>query len=163
MRQHRFCKHLIVAGLAVFVFTSIAEAVVIHYFPIFGIVNGVQTARINAVLQAPPDSDLPCPVSLVFIDSQGRSIGDPNIFQLRGGAAVGVDFVGNPDALFGERLEIRALVTYPTQPTPFGNADPNQFPGCAAGVLTSVEVVDRRTRSTQIILTNPVVQGPRLF
>jgi hypothetical protein len=154
MSPNRFCKHLIVAGLAVFVFTSVAEAVVIHYFPIFGIVNGVQAARINAVLQAPPDSDLPCPVSLVFIDSQGRSIGDPGLFQLRGGAAVGVDFIGNPDARVGERLEIRAQVTI---------GDPNQFPGCAAGVLTSVEVVDRLTRKTHIILTNPVVQGPRLF
>src|SRR5262245_18652894 len=109
MSRHAFCKHLSVAGLAVFLFTKVAEADTINYFPMFSIVNGLQTARINAVQVEPPDPDLPCPVSLVFIDSQGRAIGDPNDFQLRGGAAVSVDFIGDPNARAGGRLPIRAL------------------------------------------------------
>jgi len=140
---------LCVAGL---IFATTAEAIIVHYFPILSIVNGVQTARINAVLVAPPDPDLPCPVSLVFTDSHGRFIGDPTLFELRGGAAVGVDFVGDPNLRGGERLQIRAAVTI---------SDPGEFPGCAAGVLTSVEVVDRLTRATHIILTNPVERALR--
>jgi len=153
MSNNRLSALLIVPGLVVLVMAGAAEAIETNnWFPLFGVVNGVQGARINAVLAKPPESDLPCPVSLVFIDSEGHSIGNPDIFQLRGGAAVGVNFIGNPDVPVGERLEIRAQVTI---------ADLNQFPGCADGVLTSVEVVDRRTRSTRIILTNPVVQGGR--
>src|SRR5215470_3608241 len=122
MSNHRLYKQLIVAGLAVLVFTSVAEALVIcGSFPIFGVVNGLQTARLNAVLNPPPDTDLPCPATLGFIDSQGRAIGNPDIFQLRGGAAVGVNFIGDPNIRVGERLQIRAVVTY---------SDPNEFPGC---------------------------------
>jgi hypothetical protein len=152
MSNHGLSKQLIVTGLAVLAFTSVAEAIIIYDFPIFGVVNGVQTARVNAVLQPPPDQDLSCPVTLGFIDSQGRSVGDPQMFQLRGGAAVGVDFIGNPDARVGQRLQIRARVAY---------GDPNEFPGCAAGVLTSVEVVDRLTGATHVILTNPVARTLR--
>jgi hypothetical protein len=61
MNNHRLFTLLIVAGLSVLVTASAAEALVINYFPIFGIVNGVQTARINAVLNAPPDNDLLAP------------------------------------------------------------------------------------------------------
>jgi hypothetical protein len=34
--------------------------------------------------------------------------------------------------------------------------DPDDFPGCAAGVLTSVEVINRLTNETHYIVTNPV-------
>lgn len=140
-------KLLIVAALAALTGASSAQAIIIYDFPIFGVVNGAQTARLNAVLQPPPDSDLPCPASLAFIDSQGKVIGDPDDFQLRGGVAVHADFIGEPNTRIGTRLEIRAQVTV---------GDPDQFPGCAAGVLTSVEVIDRLTNVTHYIVTNPV-------
>ncbi len=147
MNHPRLPKPLIVAGLAVLALVSVAEAIIIYDFPIFGVVNGAQTARINAVLTPPPEGDMTCPVTLAFIDSQGNQVGDPQIFQLRGGAAVHTDFIGNPDARALERLEIRAQVMY---------GDPNEFPGCARGVLASVEVFDKLTRATHVILTNPV-------
>jgi hypothetical protein len=149
MSHHRGPKSLIVAGLLIagLAFAGAAEAIIIYDFPIFGVVNGVQTARINAVLQSPPDGDLPCPVTVVLIDSQGNQLGGPDTFQLRGGAAVHSDFIGDPGIRPGERLQIRARVTI---------ADPNQFPGCTAGVLASVEVIDRLTRATHTILANPV-------
>jgi len=49
-------------------------------------------------------------------------------------------------------LEIRAQVT-------IGN--PDASPGCAGGVLTSVEVIDRLTGATYYIVTNPVVRETR--
>lgn len=149
MSHLRLPKPLIVAGLAVLALAGAAEAIIIYDFPIFGVVNGAQTARINAVLQPPPDPDLPCPVSLAFFDSQGNQLGGPDTFQLRGGTAVHADFIGDPSIRILERLEIRAQVMI---------GDPGIFPGCAGGVLTSVEVVDRLTRATHFILTNPVVR-----
>ncbi len=146
MNHPRLPKPLIVAGLAVLALAGAAEAIIIYDFPIFGVANGTQTARINVVLtQPPPDQD--CPVALTFIDSQGNQIGDPGLFRLRGGAAVHTDFVGDPQIRALERLEIRAQVT-------LGN--PDEFPGCAVGVLASVEVFDKLTRATHIILTNLV-------
>lgn len=154
MSHHRGPKSLIVLGLLVagLVCVGVAEALIIYDFPIFGVVNGVQTARINAVLNNPPEPDLPCPVTLVFIDSQGNQLGGPDTFQLRGGAAVHADFVIDPNSRTGERLQIRARVTI---------GDPNIFPGCTAGVLASVEVIDRLTRATHTILANPVTTETR--
>ena len=91
-----------------FALAGAAEAIIIHGFPIFGIINGEQAVRINAVLQQPPEPDMPCPVTMTLIDSQGRTIGDPNTFELRGGAAVATDFVGNPEIRIGARTR-RAL------------------------------------------------------
>jgi hypothetical protein len=54
-----------------------ADAIIIHDSPIVGVVNGTQTARINAVLPSPPESDLLCPVTFRFLDSQGNQIGGP--------------------------------------------------------------------------------------
>lgn len=51
---------------------------------------------------------MPCPVTMTLIDSQGRAIGDPNTFDLRGSAAVATDFVGNPEVRIGARTR-RAL------------------------------------------------------
>jgi hypothetical protein len=145
MSHHRR-NALIVAGLAVLVLASAAEAIIIYDFPILGVVNGVQTARLTAVLQPPPDGDLPCPVTLAFIDSQGRLLGGPDTFPVQGGAAVHTAFIGDPRV--GDRLQIRAQVTV---------GDPDEFPGCLGKTaLASVEVVDRLTRATHIILTNPV-------
>jgi hypothetical protein len=36
--------------------------------------------------------------------------------------------------------------------------DAGIFPGCKGGLLTSVEIIDRLTRATHIILTNPVTR-----
>ena len=44
-------------------------------------------------------------------------------------------------------LEIRAQVAV---------GDPDQFPGCAGGVVSSVEVINRLTNDTHYIVTNPV-------
>ena len=85
-------RSFIGACLVVLMLAGAADAIIIHDSPIFGVVNGTQTARINAVLQSPPEPDLPCPVTLRFLDSQGNQIGDPGIFELRGGVAAATDF-----------------------------------------------------------------------
>jgi hypothetical protein len=149
MIQHRLIMLVIVAGLAVLGLAGGAEAIIISDFPIFGVVNGVQTARINAVLQDPAGPESSCPVTLVFIDSQGRTYGNPDDFLLRGGAAVHKDFIGDPNTRGLERLAIRVQVTW---------GDPDAFAGCAGGVLASVEVADRFTRATHVILANPVMR-----
>ena len=46
-------------------------------------------------------------------------------------------------------MAIRAEVTI---------GDPNTFPACAGGVLTSVEIIDRLTRVTHLLLTTPVTR-----
>jgi len=150
--MHRPLRRLLnVAGflVAVLAFASAAQAIIIYDFPIFGIVNGTQTARINAVLSQPPEPDMFCPVTLMFIDSAGNQLGGPDTFQLRDGAAVHADFIGDPGIRPLDRIQIRAQVTI---------GDPGLFPGCAGGVLASVEVIDRVTRATHVIVTNPVVR-----
>src|SRR5262245_12661314 len=98
MTHRRLRRSLSVAGplIALLALASAARAIIIYDFPIFGIVNGTQTARINAVLQQPPDGDMPCPVALTFIDSAGNQLGGPDTFQLRDGTAVHADFIGDP-------------------------------------------------------------------
>ena len=147
MKHLRHRKLVVITALATLAGAGSAEAVIINYFPVFGIVMGMQAARINAVLGGYGNpEELPCPVTLTFIDSQGNAYGDPDQFQLRGGVAVHTDFYGDPNQRNATRLAIRAQVAY-------GN--PNQFPGCAGGVLTSVEVIDHSTKQTHLILTNP--------
>jgi len=150
MCNRRLGQPLTVAGLLIagLILASTAEAIIIYGFPIFGIVIGAQTARINAVLQQPPEPDQPCPVTLVFFDSEGNQLGGPDTFHLRSGASVHADFTGDPGLRVGDRLQIRAHVTI---------GDPASFPGCAGGVLTSIEVINRLTHATHFILTNPVV------
>jgi hypothetical protein len=97
MNRIRHRKLLIVAALAALIGASSAQAIIIYDFPIFGVVNGAQTARINAVLTPPSEGDLPCPARLTFIDSQGKVVGNPDDFQLRGGVAVHTDFIGDPN------------------------------------------------------------------
>ena len=147
MQTSQLSGLLALASLALL--TGTAEAIIIYDFPIFGVVNGAQTARINAVLQAPPDPEAPCPVTLAFVDEQGNQIGDPGLFELRGGAAAHTDFVIDPNSRGGQRLGIRAQVTI---------GDPGIFPACAGGVLASVEVIDRLTRATHLLLTTPVTR-----
>jgi hypothetical protein len=139
----------VVVSLLALGVVGVVEAIIIYDFPIFGLVNGAQIARVNAVLQSPSDPDQPCPVNLTFLDNQGNQIGDPNTFQLRGGTAAAADFIGDPGLRVGQRLAIRVQVSI---------GDPGIFPGCADGVLTSVEVVDQLTRATHFILTNPVTR-----
>jgi hypothetical protein len=151
MTRHPRALSFTVVGLVIgmLALAGLAEAIIIYDFPIFGVVNGAQTARINAVLQAPPDPDLPCPVTLTFLDSQGNQIGDPGLFELRGGRSVTADFIGDPNQHLGQRLAIRAEISI---------GDPGISPGCAGGVLTSVEVIDRLTRATHFILTSPATR-----
>ena len=154
MSHHRLFRPLIVAGLAALTITGLAEAIVgpEYHFAIFGVVNGIQVARLNVVLQPPPDDSLPCPVTLAFIDSRGRLLGGPDTFPVRGGEAVHTDFSGDSNSRVGDRLPIRATVMI---------QDPENFPGCAGKTaLASVEVIDRLTRATHVILTNPVKVEP---
>jgi hypothetical protein len=89
-------------------------------------------------------------VTLAFVDSQGNQLGGPDTFELQRGVAVHSDFIGDPNTLILRRVQLRAQVTI---------GDPGLFPSCAGGVLTSVEVVDRITRATHVILTAPVVHN----
>ncbi|HEX6073472.1 MAG TPA: hypothetical protein VFY95_10755 [Sphingomicrobium sp.] len=147
MNAFRHRKLSVLAGLAALAGAAAAEAIIIHGFPIFSVVNGAQTAELNAVLVGDPNQDSACPVTLSFIDRQGNTVGDPNIFQLRGGAAVEKRFIGDPNTRLGTRLAIRAQVAF---------KDPNEFPACAQ-LQTSVEVVNRLTNDTSFILTHPAV------
>jgi hypothetical protein len=147
MSRPRLFRPVIVAGLAALVITGLAEAIVgpEYHFAIFGVVNGVQVARLNVVLSPPPDTDLPCSVTLAFIDSNGIPVASPEPHLLRGGAAAHTDFFGDPNTRVGDRLQIRAQVT---------------VGDCAGAVLASVEVIDRLTHATHGILTNPVKVEP---
>jgi hypothetical protein len=152
MKHYRSRKLSIIAGVALAVLAreGAAEAVIaiIHDYPIFAVVNTAQTARINAVLLPYIEQQPSCPVTLSFVDSQGRLLGGPDTFELQAGVAAHSDFIGDPGLRPLERLQIRAQVAI---------GDPNIFPGCAGGVLTSVEIVDRVTRATHLILTTPHV------
>ena len=119
-------------------------------FPIFDVLNGMQTARLNAVLIGPEGAQT-CPVSLAFLDSEGAMIGNPSDFDLQGGMAVHADFAGDPNRKPRERLPLRAQVKI---------IDPELYPSCRAGVLASLEVMDKTTGATQIVLTNPVKWEP---
>lgn len=152
MSHHRPFKVLVAAG-ALFVGMAngrTAEAVIaiIHEYPIFGVVTGAQFARINAVLLPYIEQQPPCPVTLAFFDARGSLLGGPDTFELRSGAAVHSDFIGDPNQHPLQRVQLRAQVTI---------GDPNTFPGCAGGVITSVEVVDRITRATRVLLSTPLV------
>jgi hypothetical protein len=92
--SHR--KLSILAGLAALACAAAAEAIILQ-FPIFSVVNGAQTAQLNAVLYGNPDDDSNCPVTLSFIDRQGNTVGNPDIFQLRGGVAVQTSLIGDLD------------------------------------------------------------------
>jgi hypothetical protein len=153
MSHHRLFLPLIVAGLAALVITGLAEAIVgpEYHFAIFGVVNGVQVARLNVVLQPPPDGDLPCLVTLAFMDSQSRLLGGPDTFLVRGGEAVHTDFIGDPNARVGDRLQIRATVMV---------QDPENSLCAGKTAIASVEVIDRLTHATHVILTNPVKVEP---
>ncbi len=154
MRHYRPFKALVVAGALSMAMANArtAEAVIciIHDFPIFGVVTGTQFARINAVLLPDIEQGPPCPVTLAFVDSQGNQLGGPDTFELQRGVAVHSDFIGDPGLHTLRRVQIRAQVTI---------GDPGIFPSCAGGVLTSVEVVDRMTRATHVILAAPVVHN----
>jgi hypothetical protein len=127
MNSFRHRKLSLLVGLAALACAAAAEAIIIHGFPIFSVVNGAQTAQLNAVLVGDPEIDTTCPVTLSFIDRQGNTVGNPDDFQLRGGAAVEKRFIGDPNTRLGARLQ------------------------------TSVEVVNRLTNDTSFILTHPAV------
>jgi hypothetical protein len=154
MRHYRPVKALVIAGALSMgmAHARTAEAVIaiIHDFPIFGVVTGTQFARINAVLLPYIEQGPPCPVTLAFVDSRGNQLGVPETFELQRGVAVHSDFIGDPNTQILRRVQLRAQVTI---------GDPSIFPSCAGGVLTSVEVVDRMTRATHVILVAPVVHN----
>jgi len=127
-----------------------ARAEVFLLFPNFDVLNGMQTVRLNAVLIG-PEGDQTCPVSLAFLDSEGAMVGNSSDFELRGGVAVHIDFADNPSRKQRERLSLRARVKI---------VDPELYPSCRAGILASIEIMDKGTGATQIVLTNPIKWEP---
>ena len=140
--RSRWIAVLMVALLAT---AATTQAFIVNWMPVFGVVNGVEVARLNVALADIPSA--PCSASLAFVDGDGRMIGDPNVFTLQGIEGVFIDFIGNPDARVGSRIRLRARVSL---------ADSQEFPGCAVGARISVEVIDRVTRATRFIMTDTV-------
>jgi hypothetical protein len=134
-----------VLTVALIAVAATTQAFIVNWMPIFGVVNGVDVARLNVALADIPSA--PCDVSLVFVDGDGRIIGDPNIFTLQGVEGVFIDFIGDPGLRPSSRIRLRARVTL---------ADPQEFPGCAVGAKISVEVFDRVTRATRFIITDTI-------
>jgi hypothetical protein len=152
MRHRLAFRFLVIAGtLMAIAWPRTAEAVIaiIHDFPIVGLVNGTQTARINAVLLPYIEQRPPCPVTLSFLGGDGNLLGGPDTFELRDGIAAHSDLIGDPGIRPLDRVQFHAQVTI---------GDPGLFPGCAGGVLTSLEIIDRLTRSTHLVLSSPVVR-----
>jgi len=136
---------VVVVLLAVVALAPAAEAFIVDWMPVFGVVNGVDVARLNVALADIPSG--PCSVSLAFFNGDGIMVGNPDDFTLQGVEGVFIDFIGNPDARVGSRLRLRARVTL---------GDPQEFPGCAVGAKVSVEVFDRVTRATRFTITDTV-------
>jgi len=144
-RRARRLGWIALLTVALLAFAPDADAFIIQLMPIFGVVNGVDVARLNVALADIPSG--PCPVSLTFVDGDGRMIGDPNIFTLVGIEGVFIDFIGDPGLRVGSRIRLRARVAL---------ADPLESPGCAVGAKVSVEVFDRVTRATRFIMTDTI-------
>jgi hypothetical protein len=143
-------KHLWVVALmvALLALAPVAEAIVVDWMPVFGVVNGLDVARLNVALSDLPPG--PCRVSLAFFNGNGDMIGDPGLFTLQGIEGVFIDFIGDPGIRVGNRVRLRARVTL---------ADSQELPGCAVGARISVEVFDRVTRATRFIITD-TIKGP---
>ena len=116
--ERRRHKHLWVVALlvALLALAPTVEAAFNGFMPVFGIVNGVDIARLNVALADLPPG--PCLVSLAFVNGNGDMIGDPNLFTLRGIEGVFIDFIGDPGLRAGGRVRLRAQVTL---------ADPQEF------------------------------------
>jgi hypothetical protein len=136
----RLIAVLMVALLAV---AATTQAFIVNWMPVFGVVNGVDVARLNVALADVPSA--PCPVSLAFVDGDGVVVWNPGDFTLRGVEGVFIDFIGNPEVRVGSRIRLRARVTL---------ADSQEFPGCAVGARISVEVFDRVTHATRFVITD---------
>jgi hypothetical protein len=124
-----------------------AEAIIIYDFSgSVGVVAGLQAARINVVrlTGGAEDSRLPCPVSIGFIDSAGKVIGDPNTRTFtESGQTVSANFLGGPDTKPGTRVQVRGQVSI---------GDPGIFPGCRGTFAATLEIVNRSTGRTEIVL-----------
>jgi hypothetical protein len=140
--NHRpFC--IAVLTVALIAVAATTQAFIVDWMPVFGVVNGVDVARLNVALADIPSG--PCRVSLAFVDGDGVMVWNPGDFTLNGVEGVFIDFIGNPDARVGSRVRLRARVAL---------ADPQESPGCAVGARISVEVFDRVTRATRFIITD---------
>ena len=84
-----------------------------------------------------------------LLDIRGQAIGDPNqrtFTQI--GETVSARFLGGPDTKPGTRVQIRGQVS-------IGN--PGLFPGCRGRFAATLEVIDRLTRKTEVVLQSPVI------
>jgi hypothetical protein len=123
--NHRPCWIAVLTVVLIAV-AATTQAFVVDWMPVFGVVNGVDVARLNVALADVPSA--PCLVSLAFVDGDGRMIGDPNQFTLERTEGVFIDFIGDPGLRPGSRIRLRARVAL---------ADAEEFPGCAVGAKSA--------------------------
>ena len=132
-------------------------------FGMVGIVPG-QTARLNAVLGAPPDDSVPsCEVDLAILGADGNRLGGGPV-TIRTGGAAHVDFAvstGGRSRLgpaAPDRIQLRAVAKAGVGPSPFG-PDPSPFAPCGAPLLASLEIFDSRTQETSVVLHPALLVG----
>ena len=128
----------IMSVVALFVVATAASAAdFTQSFGMVGIADG-QTARLNAVLVAPPEPERgnsdPVVVHLQFFDADGNVLTESNV-RLTSGHAQGLEWAGR-----GGRMEIRGAGLFPPGP---------------CRVILSLEIFDNVTGRTQIALYPP--------
>jgi hypothetical protein len=82
--NHRPCW-IAVLTVALIAVAATTQAFIVDWMPIFGVVNGVDVARLNVALADTRSG--PCRVSLAFVNGDGNMVGDPNEFTLVGSKA----------------------------------------------------------------------------
>jgi hypothetical protein len=109
-QEEKRTRHLCVAVLvvALLALSPTAEAFIVNWMPIFGVVNGLDVARLNVALADVLSG--PCHVSLGFVNEEPRMVQDPEDFTLQGVEGVFIDFIGDPNLRVGSRVRLRARV-----------------------------------------------------
>jgi hypothetical protein len=124
-------------------------------FGMVGIVRG-QTARLNVVKIGNPD-EIPCEVTLQFLDSEGNTLAERDIIII-GGKAASLDLdateLGGPDTREG-RVQIRAVMKTLGGPDTKGT----DVATCGDNLLSTLEIFDNRTAQTTAILNPAVLVG----
>ena len=119
-------------------------------FGMVGLAAG-QTARLNVLNlggQGSPTAPT-CIVSLVFLDDQGQLL-KTNTLELRPARSVSLDLDADSDLALAanQRRQVRALIApLPTAPGEAASACP---------LMPTLEIFDRSTGKTSVVLTNTV-------
>ena len=130
-----------IAVLAVSIWAaSPAEAVIVNWrSPMVGIVEGVQTARLNVVNVAPADIRTPpnpCMVELMFFDGEGNMLSEAGIIINDGKAAFhDLRFPADVEGRFQIRAEVRVT---------------GEKKSC--DVISTLEIFDNETMKTEIFI-----------